>query len=327
MPIKGITGVIRLPRLGKIRLGLQRESSEGFSYPVPTDYFVCPDEVKKVFGQCPTELSVMLPTENPNQWASQYLRCYSAYRGLICRGDGETAVARVNTKTGQVATHEDAETELREIACSPKSCHHYETGRCKRVMNLQFLIPDCPGIGVYQLDTGSYHSILNVNNSLDLIKSACGRLSMIPLSLRLIEKEVDIEGRKKTVRVLLLTSHSTLAEIQKLAQMPPSEVLLLPPPDSAVPDDLFPEEAININKENIRLEDGATERDLIRLWDKAKSKVWQLDIREHQLRQWFSKHCNIDVEIRDFNWPLPPAKFTAEGLNRFLKAVDRDTAC
>ena len=325
MPIKGITGVIRLPKLGKIRLGLQRESSEGFSYPVPTDYFVCPDEVKKVFGGHPTELSVMLPTEDPNQWASQYLRCYSAYRGLICRGDGETAMARVNTKTGQIATHEDAETELREITCSPKSCGHYEIGRCRRVMNLQFLVPECPGIGVYQLDTSSYYSIVNVNSSLDLIKRACGRLSMIPLSLRLIEKEVEVDGKKKSVRVLSLTSPSTLAEIQKFAQMTPSEVLLLPPPDSAAPDDLFPEEVIS--KDNVRLEDGVTERDLIKLWDRTKSKVWQLDIREHQLKQWFEKHCHISVYMDDFNWPLPPAKFTAEGLNRFLKAVDRDTAC
>ncbi|MEL7562565.1 hypothetical protein [Dehalogenimonas sp. 4OHTPN] len=325
MPIKGVTGVIRLPRLGKIRLGLTRESSEGFSYPVPTDYFVCPDEVKKVFGGRPTELSVMLPTEDPNQWASQYLRCYSAYRGLICRGDGETAVARVNTKTGQIATHEDLETELREIACAPKSCAHYETGRCKRVMNLQFLVPDCPGIGVYQLDTGSFHSIVNVNSSLDLIRRACGRLSMIPLSLRLIEKEVDVEGKKKTVRVLSLTSPSTLAEIQKFAQMPPSEVLLLPPPDSAAPDDLFPEEVLG--KGFVKLEEGITEKDLITLWDKAKSKVWQLDIREHQLKAWFEKNCHISVYLDDFNWPLPPAKFSAEVLSRFLKAIERDTSC
>lgn len=325
MPIKGVTGVIRLPRLGKIRLGLRKESSEGFPYPVPTDYFVCPDEVRKIFGEKPTELAVMLPTEDPNQWAGQYLRCYSAYRGLICRGDGETALARVNVKTGRIATHEDAETELREITCSPKTCAHSETGRCKRVMNLQFLIPDCPGLGVYQLDTSSFHSIVGINSSLELVKAVCGRLSMIPLSLRLIEKEVEVDGKKKTVRVLYLTASYTLAEIQKFAQMPPGQVLVLPPPDSEAPDDLVPEEIVN--QGNVRLEDGVTERDLIKLWDRTKSKVWQLDIREHQLKQWFEKNCHISVYMDDFNWPLPPAKFTAEGLNRFLKAVDRDTAC
>ncbi len=324
MPIKGVTEVIRLPRLGKIRLGLKRESSEGFTYPVPTDYFVCPDEVRKVFGDKPTELQIMLPTEEPHQWASQYLKCYSAYRGLICRGDGETAVARVDIRTGRIATHKDMETELREITCDPKTCAYYESGRCKRVMNLQFLIPKCPGFGVYQLDTSSYHSIVNVNSMLELIQSVCGRLSMIPLSLKLVEKEVEVEGRKKMVRVLFLSAAYTLAETQKLARMAPSQSLLLPPPDSEAPDDLFPDEVTG--KDKTRLEDGVTENEIIELWDRAKTKVWHLDIRDHQIRRWFEKHCHIEAELDDFNSPLPPSKFSAEGLKRFLKAVQRDVA-
>ena len=97
-PIKGISEIVRLPRLGKIRLGIKKENDDGNSYPLPTDYFVCPDEVKKVFGEKPKELRVMFPTENSEQWASQYLRCYSASGSLICRGDRETAVARLLPK-------------------------------------------------------------------------------------------------------------------------------------------------------------------------------------------------------------------------------------
>ena len=95
MPIKGISEIIRLPRLGKIRLGIKREGDDGNPYPIPTDYFVCPDEVKKVFGDKPKELRIMFPTEDSEQWASQYLRCYSQAGSLICRGDGQTALARV----------------------------------------------------------------------------------------------------------------------------------------------------------------------------------------------------------------------------------------
>ena len=75
-PIDGISEVIRLPRLGKIRLGIKKDA-EGTTYPEPTDYFVCPEEVKKVFGEKPRELRIMFPTNDPAQWASQYLRCYS----------------------------------------------------------------------------------------------------------------------------------------------------------------------------------------------------------------------------------------------------------
>ena len=52
-PIKGISEIVRLPRLGKIRLGIKEEGADGKLYPTPTDYFVCPDEVKKVFGEKP----------------------------------------------------------------------------------------------------------------------------------------------------------------------------------------------------------------------------------------------------------------------------------
>ena len=45
----------------------------------------------------------MFPTDDQTQWASQYLRCYSASRGLVCRGDGETAVAKIDIRTGEIA--------------------------------------------------------------------------------------------------------------------------------------------------------------------------------------------------------------------------------
>ena len=64
MAIKGVSEVVRLPRLGKIRLGVKRENSTGTPYPSPTDYFVCPDEVRKVFGEKPKELRIMFPTED-----------------------------------------------------------------------------------------------------------------------------------------------------------------------------------------------------------------------------------------------------------------------
>src|SRR4030042_179869 len=122
MPIKGVSEVVRLPRQGKIRLGIKKENAEHIHYPSPTDYFVCPDEVKKVFGEKPKELRVMFPTDEESQWASQYLRCYSESGSLICRGDGVTAVARVAISTDAIATEESEVTELREITCNPANC-------------------------------------------------------------------------------------------------------------------------------------------------------------------------------------------------------------
>jgi len=48
-PIKGISEIVRLHRLGKVRLGTKEERDDGI-YLIPADHFICPDEVKKVFG-------------------------------------------------------------------------------------------------------------------------------------------------------------------------------------------------------------------------------------------------------------------------------------
>lgn len=321
MPIKGVTEVVRLPRLGKIRLGIKKENASGVLYPCPTNHFVCPEEVRKVFGEKPRELRIMFPTNDQTQWASQYLRCYSASRGLVCRGDGETSVAKIDVRTGEIAGKESVETELKEITCNPAKCAHYQKVQCRRVMNLQFLLPDCPGFGVYQLDTSSFYSIVNVNSSLELIRGTCGRLSMIPLSLKLVEQEVQPEGKKKTVRVLSLTAPYSLVEIQKYAQIPPGQVLLLPPPDNEAPDDLFPDEVLSERE----LPKGimAQDKELILLWDRVKSKVWQMDIQDSQIANWFQRNYKIDVNLSDFDLLYPPSRVTAEHLEHFLKTLER----
>ena len=323
MPIKGVTGVVRLPRLGKVRLGVKKENASGISYPCPTDHFVCPEEVKKVFGEKPKELRIMFPTDDQTQWASQYLRCYSALRGLVCRGDGETAVAKIDTRTGEIANRDSVETEMKEITCNPAKCTFYQVARCRRVMNLQFLLPDCPGFGVYQLDTSSFYSIVNVNSSLELIRGTCGRLSMIPLSLKLVEQEVQPEGKKKTVRVLSMTAPYSLVEIQRYAQVPPGQVLLLPPPDNEAPDDLFPDEILG--KEEPAKTILGSDKDLMLLWDRVKSKVWQMNMQDYQVSNWFQKNCNLDVHITDFDLLTPPNRIKAEYLENFLKTLERYT--
>jgi len=323
MAIKGVSEVVRLPRLGKIRLGIKKETDDGTTYPSPTDYFVCPDEVRNVFGEKPKELRIMFPTEDESQWASQFLRCYSASRGLICRGDGETALARIDIKTGEIAVKEAISTVLSEISCRQDDCPYYERGQCKKVMNLQFLLPDCPGFGVYQLDTSSFNSIVNINSTLKLIRGICGRLSMIPLSLKLVEREVQPEGRRKTVRVLSLSVPHTLTEIQRYAQIPVGQSLILPPPDSEAPDDLFPNEVLDSVEPKKQIVD--VDNEILWIWDKAKSKIWQLDIQDSQIAGWFQRTYNVAIGLADFDAPRPPSRITREQLSHFCRVIEHYT--
>jgi len=243
MPIENLSNRVRLPRLGKIHLGIKdKVTKEGhpIEYPKPTDYFVCPDEVKEVYGDEPKELDIMLPAEDPELFAPQYLKAYSMSQGLICRGDGVKATRKIDLKTGAVADSKTGAWDWREVTCNPQECEIYEKKWCRQIMNLLVLLPKVPGLGIYQVDTSSYHSIVNVNSMVKLMKAIMGRCSMIPLTLILRPQEVAPQGTtKKTVHVLDIRQNSTLAELAKLALMPPAQVLM-PDVVEEMPEDFYP---------------------------------------------------------------------------------------
>ena len=245
MPIKGLTERRRLPRLGKIHLGIKKKNDRGVEYPSAVDYFVCPLEVQQVYGEHPRELIIMIPVENEDVWASQYYRSYSRSRGLICRGNGETCRRLVDTATGDYAAASSKDVAWKEdLPCDGRGCPRY--GReCKEVLNLQFMLPEVPGLGIYQIDTSSINSILNINSSADLIRSVYSRVARLPLTLTLEPLDVQTpDGKRKTVSVLNLRCRSTMIELIKLANRPLSEILLPSPQENEAPldaEDLVPE--------------------------------------------------------------------------------------
>jgi len=248
-PINGVSQVRRMPRLGKIRLGIKKISPKTNNpYPVATDYFVVPDEIKTYVGERPKKLNIMFPVEDPREFAIQWLRCYSFSQGLICRGDGVMCQRKVDVESGAIANHTTTKWEWKDgLLCNPETCPEYigDKPQCRRVMNLLILMPDVPGFGVWQLDTSSFYSIVNINSCVDLIKRLCGRISFIPLTLSLEPQIVEPPGiKKKTVHILQIRSDVKLAEIQRLARKR-RETMLLPELDEEdIPTDLYPEDIL-----------------------------------------------------------------------------------
>ena len=247
--IKGVSEIRRMPRLGKVRLGIKQVSARTQTpYPVATDYFVVPEEIKRHVGEKPKQLNIMFPVEDPKEFAIQWLRCYSFTQGLVCRGNGMMCRRKVDTTTGALADHTTAEWVWQDgLPCDPETCPEYcgEKPQCRRVMNLLFLLPDVPGFGAWQLDTTSFYSIVNINSSLELIKRLCGRISFIPLTLSLEPQLVEPPGiKRKTVHILQVRSDVKLAEIQRLGRRKPEQVLLPPLDEEEIPTDLFPEEVL-----------------------------------------------------------------------------------
>jgi len=248
MPIQGLTGKHRLPRLGKIHLGIKKTKTvdgKTVEYPSAVDYFVCPEIVQAVFGEQPKELRILIPLEDAECWASQYYRSYTKTRGLVCKGDGESAVRMVDLTTGALAEPGSKKVVMKDISCQGRECPEYNI-RCHEVMNLQFLLPEVAGLGIWQIDTGSINSIRNINSASELIKRIYGRISMIPLLLTVEPYSVqDPDGNKRDVYVLNLRTNQTLLELMETAsakQFTAGEAEpVMPEPDDESPDLIMPQ--------------------------------------------------------------------------------------
>jgi hypothetical protein len=265
MPIKGVSDVERLPRIGKVRLGIKKISGkknaqgQDITYPEKTDYFVMdPDddailaEIEKIYSKNPKALDIMFATDDLEQVFPQYLKRYS-YGTLVCKGDGVTATEvqfgkkmisgkEVTEKTGTVQRSCEGCQYAKDIITKEGK---KIARRCKPLASLMILLPRVPGIGVWQLDTSSYHSIVGVNAGLRLVNQLYKRISGIPLKLLLKPRQVNAEGRAKTVYTLSLSIEGTLQAALKASASAPALVgkttkALMPGPDEEHAEDHFP---------------------------------------------------------------------------------------
>jgi len=342
MPIEGVSELVRIPRLGKIHLGIKvKAQGKDVQYPKATDYFVAPAEVVAVYGEKPTEFPIMFPVEEPELFAQQWLRAYSMTQGLVCIGTGLEAHGKVDVATGAIADHETKQWEWRELNCDPQECQKYQTKRCRRVMNLQFLLPEVPGLGVYQIDTSSFYSIVNINSMIKMLKGMLGRCSLVPLTLVLGPIKVSPPGiTQKTVHVMHIKKDIRLAELAHIAQLPLGKILIPEADTDEPPEDLFPDGLIGPGKsskiirkqttqppkdENIFQEEEQeipqVDEELLKGWQIVRETVQQLNLTDSQIRKWFAK-VDIEVGLADFHRALPPEKVTNDLLSKFQAMLD-----
>lgn len=240
MPIEGLSERKQLPRLGKIRLGIKKLSAKKVEYPSATDYFVCPPEIQAIYGDKPQSLDILIPVEDEEIWCSQWYRQYSRTRGLVCKGDGKTCRRMVDVDSGAIAGRETKEVVWREgVVCDGRECLDYKARACQEVMNLQIILPKVPGLGIYQIDTGSIHSIMNINNSATMIRAMVGRVAWVPLVLKLEPTTVNNpdDGKKKTVFCMQLRYEKSVVDLLTDSQKPRLAMLLGKPVEDEAPED------------------------------------------------------------------------------------------
>jgi len=263
--IKNLSETRRLPRRGKIRLGVRvkkknadsrckHDASEKCNYctfPRETEFLVCPEEVRKVVGNKPTEIEVMLPRDDQEGCFPQRLECYSPSRGLICQGNGEVAW-RVKGDSS----------ELEQVNCP---CDRLTNKKCAQRGHLMVLIPQVSMAGVYQIDTGSYNSIIDLNSSMDQIRSTAkmfGVHSIRMMRLRLIRSPIETrhDGKRQKHYTLRLDfpNDKPLSEqmreyLEQFRVMPDFQVQAPEPAPSVFDDD----EADDLAGEVADMEQGA----------------------------------------------------------------------
>ncbi len=244
MPIKGTTDVRRLPRLGKIRLGIKKLTAQNKEYPSEVDYFILDPETpselenkkliqdfKRLYGDEPKQIKIMIPLEDLEKVFPAYYKRYGSGSALQCKGDGETAVCSDEKYTERLEVIGKNDMGLPKVTCKGEECVYFKEKKCARRATLNVILPEIEGAGVWQIPTGSWNSIVNVLSCLDYVRAVAGRCHMVPLTLERREQEITHDGRKQSHYILHINMQFALAELQKFAQISPEKITLeLPEP-------------------------------------------------------------------------------------------------
>lgn len=225
--IKGehpISSIRRLTYRGKISLGIQvptiekgkdgkykkdqngnpvqRRDKYGDleSHPKDVSYFVCPPEVKALFGEEPTELDIAFPLsgldENglPNIGGifPQAYKYYGRAKGLKCVGNAERAM-----KANEKGIFEEVECPCDKFG---------QKDGCSKKANLFFFIPDITIGAIYHIDSGSWNTMVDIQSgiylALELLKDSMtgeyNSITLLDFKLRRRQKETQHDGRKDT---------------------------------------------------------------------------------------------------------------------------------
>lgn len=287
--INGLSERRRLPRLGSIRLGLKVKNKSGKEYPKETDYFVCPPEVQEVFGKEPKELEVMLPINEIDAVFPQSLKWYGSSKGLKCHGDMNIAYYFDRNKKDWL-----------EKECP---CENYHNGICKQSATLMVMIPRVSVGGVYQIRTGSYNSIVDINSGIEYVGAMLGRFAMVPLTLRRVKTETHHDEKKQfhyTLQIILEADIKTLnllrSDNQRILE---HNHYLLPAPVEENPEfdpvDIIDEEDETTAKkaERERLETGIPDE------IKGRNHTWSDDNRKY-FYALMKKNGTIEQEQTEF---------------------------
>jgi len=198
---------IRPPRLGKIRLGVQAETTKNgrtVTYPKAVDYFrVDTDEsgitspaaveaFREVYGEQPKTLHVMLFHDQVEHVLESAWRLY-----------GASKLKRICSGTECSVRLEGGGWEHGPCRCAAEGLALDDRGHCQLTHTLWLGLPDLRlAPGLWELDTGSEISERELRDYLLFVEKHRGSLLGFEFDLALVPTPVAPDGKSKTVYTL-----------------------------------------------------------------------------------------------------------------------------
>lgn len=267
MPIQKLATRRRLPIIGKVRLGERREAKSGAEYPVNVAYFVLDDApgVAEIYGQNPTELDIMFPSDDIESVIPTWWRWFSAGQKdssgkviggkRICQGTGELDQNTAGEATWFDRNRKPPEDEIISVdaasgqikrKCYGKYCVDAkdEKGnpKCKQGMQVFCILPRVGFHGVFEIDTTSWDTITAFDSALNWwLSLPGGSFRWQPFKIKKVEKVKTFYDAKanveKTSKQQIMTLEYNAAFLtlhgddmrHKLAQLQNNPQSMLPP--------------------------------------------------------------------------------------------------
>ncbi len=180
---------LKLPRIGKIKVGEKRRNANGKEYPVSLDYFRCDSKYQKFFedayGETPKKIQIVFVSDEFTDSCDERWECRDSQGRLTGKGD-ETGWYLWDGKDYSLV---DAVKDRDKMKSS---------GKWEVILTIRFIIPAIKGVfGMFEFTTkGDKSSIPQIRDTFDSVQKMAGTIINIPFDL-VVEKVISQKPESK----------------------------------------------------------------------------------------------------------------------------------
>lgn len=200
---------VKMPILGKIRVGEKRTNANGVEYPVSLDYFKAVGDYAprfhETFGEKPTSFGIIFINDDPAQSCNERYELRDKKTGnLLGTGDG------VNFKLWDVdgKKYEDfvADSEAQKAKLSEYTKFWSNGEQWRVTLTIDFVIPKIASVmGLWRFETkGALSTVGNIRDTFDQVQAIAGTVVNMPFDLRVQKVKSQSPGDKRLYPVVSL---------------------------------------------------------------------------------------------------------------------------